>query len=286
MDQQLSVRSALHNTILLLTPAYGRGEAAAITHILLEWLTGKSRLQILTEPEVLLPKSMEIRLHDAIEKLLAGTPIQYITGTQQFLDLEIAVSPHVLIPRPETEELVLWACRDYASQKQLKILDIGTGSGCIALAMKHHFPDALVTALDKSPNALAQAKANASRLELDIHMQEGDILEMHNQPVTKTYDIILSNPPYIPLLEKATLDKHLSAEPDMALFVPDKDPLLFYKAIALFAASHLAPRGAVYVETHRDYAAEVEQLFQKHQFLSTQIRYDMHGAPRMVKASK
>src|SRR5690606_24139515 len=133
---------------------------------------------------------------------------------------------------------------------------------------------------------LAQAKANASRLELDIHMQEGDILEMHNQSVTKTDDIILSNSPYILLLEKATLDNHLSSEPDMTLLVPDNDSLLFYYTIAFFAALQLAPRGSVYVETHRDYAAEVEQLFQKHQFLSTQIRYDMHGAPRMVKASK
>lgn len=269
-----------------LIAVYGEAEATAIAHMLLEHISKLSKLERLIQKDQLLSEPQATFLQDSIEALLRGEPIQYIIGEAWFLERKFLVNPSVLIPRPETEELVLWIVRDYAGYAP-EILDIGTGSGCIPISLKIEIPDAQVSACDISAAALATAGLNASRLGAHIHLQETDILEESQWTDLAVYDCIVSNPPYIPLSESDTLDKHVREhEPHLALFVASSDPLLFYRKIGTMGWRHLKPGGKLYFETHKDYINECCRLLEGLGYADVRAQKDMHDNWRMIRASR
>jgi release factor glutamine methyltransferase len=200
--------------------------------------------------------------------------------------MKLKVNENVLIPRPETEELVGMIITNNQQNSDIKILDIGTGSGCIPIALKKHLPDAVITSIDFSEGAILVAKENASIQNTAIQFIHVDFLDESGWTSFPKFDVIVSNPPYIPLNEKEKMDKNVTAyEPGMALFVPDNDPLLFYKKIAAFGKKHLNPEGKIYLETHEDYAKETAAAFTALQYEHVVIKEDMFGKERMVIAA-
>jgi len=237
------------------------------------------KLLILSQPDKKIDKKVEERTHSIIEKLKKKVPLQYILGQVDFYGLILAVSPAVLIPRPETEELVEWIIKDYKGQNAA-ILDICTGSGCIALALKQNLPKASLTGLDVSAEALQVARKNALKLNLDIDLIEADALNLTLKLVP---DVIVSNPPYVLPEEKLTMhDNVLLYEPHLALFVPENDPLIFYRSIANFAKS-VNRNITLYFEINETKAAELTLLFKEMGFKNIEVREDINGRDRMLK---
>jgi release factor glutamine methyltransferase len=218
--------------------------------------------------------------------LLQHKPVQYVLGEAWFYNMKLKVNEQVLIPRPETEELVQLVLTHVAANQVAAptILDIGTGSGCIAIALMKNIPAAIVTAIDVSGEALLVAKENAIDQDTTIQFFQTDFLNEAQWPVLPTFDIIISNPPYIPINEKEKLDINVTAfEPHHALFVPDNAPLLFYEKIATFGKTHLNPGGKIFMETHEDYAQETADLFSPF-YSEVAIKKDIFGKERMVVA--
>lgn len=259
-------------------------ELNPILSILIEHITGWDQLhQALHKDQ---PISVEQRLafEKAATELAAGRPIQYITGKAWFMGEPYTVNDQVLIPRPETEELVDWII-EYAEikGKALRILDIGTGSGCIAIALKKALPEAKVSAIDISTNALKIAASNADGLNAEIEFIPLDILNTAFLP--DQYDVIVSNPPYIPLQEMKNMELQVTDyEPNIALFVPDEDSLVFYKAIARLAKLHLASNGQLFFEIHYDQGDAMITLLDEMHF-HAELRADLFGKDRMIRAS-
>ena len=267
-----------------LATRYERGEAQAMGFLLLEELFG------LTKADVLMGKDDETfdaqsqsgmkratELHRAVDRLMKGEPIQYVIGHTDFCGLRVDVGRGVLIPRQETEELVA-AVEGFNPRS---ILDVGTGSGCIALALKHRLKEAQVTAMDISKEALEIARGNAERLGLDIALEQCDILNA--QPQERIYDLIVSNPPYVCEEERVEMEPHvLDYEPESALFVPDNHPLLFYEAITEYALTALNDGGMLAFETNRRFAHEVGALMADAGFDSIQVKRDMFNNERIV----
>ena len=217
-------------------------------------------------------------------ELAKGMPVQYVIGSTLFMGRPFEVNPAVLIPRPETEELVRWIIDEEQPQSTL---DVGTGSGCIAISTKLGLPQAALSAVDVSEAALAVAKKNALNLNAAIHFERLDFLDFAARGTLPSFDVIVSNPPYIPLTERATLHANVrDHEPATALFVPDNDALLFYRAIAQFGLTHLNAGGSIYCELHQDYAAATADLFNACGYGKTNLRRDMHGAWRMLCARR
>jgi release factor glutamine methyltransferase len=218
-------------------------------------------------------------------RLLQQEPVQYILQQAWFGKYKFYVDKNVLIPRPETEELVEWIIEDaIARTEKIRVLDIGTGSGCIPISLKKRMPAAEVWAIDISEGALEVAKRNASTIGADIHFLQLDMLDSLQWTSLPAFDIIVSNPPYIPENNKAAmLPNVLQYEPAIALFVPDEDALLFYKAITAFAKTHLQKKGLLYFEIHEDLGESVAELLQAEGF-SAEIRKDMQQKDRMVKS--
>ncbi len=244
----------------------------------------------ISNAEIALKKYDEV--HDALQSLLmdilkeleTGKPVQYVIGDTSFYDVNIRVNPDVLIPRQETEELVQWIVTDNMQAcKKMDILDIGTGSGCIAIALAIELKEARISACDIFRKALDLAKENAKRNNVQIHFFQMNILRQNLLP--DHFDIIVSNPPYIPNSEKKSMHRNvLEHEPVSALFVPDKEPLLFYEAIADFSLNHLSKNGKLYLEIHEKFGNEVVHLLKKASFSNIQLRKDINGKNRMVKA--
>ena len=223
-------------------------------------------------------------IKDIIKQLKSGKPIQQILGETEFYDLTIKIKPSVLIPRQETEELVDWIIADF-QDKPVRILDIGTGSGCIALALAQNMEKAEVHALDVSREALELAKENARINKTPIHIFQADILN-DDQPSSQ-YGLIVSNPPYVRESEKKFMHKNiLEHEPHQALFVDDKIPLFFYRKILKFAQSHLAPKGWVYFEINEAMGQEMARLIEKEGYHNIRLKNDLNGKNRMIKAQK
>jgi release factor glutamine methyltransferase len=263
-------------------------EASVITNWVFENKASVKREDIIKVPgKILDEKIMEV-LNEALQQLLQHRPVQYVLGETFFYNLRLTLNEQVLIPRPETEELVHWIIDDYkkpGENKKLSILDVGTGSGCIAIALKKNLPVAAVTATDISKGALAIARENADNNTTAIDFTETDFLNEAEWERLPVADIIVSNPPYIPVHEKEKLDKNVTCfEPHAALFVPDHSPLLFYEKIISFAKKHLNKDGKIYVEIHEDYAEETAVIFFK-QFKNVEIRKDLQGKNRMIKAT-
>lgn len=264
---------------------YPRSQAANILQILYEWAFGLNALQIKTnhffEPSV----EHVTKANQAFEKLLQHYPIQYITGETWFYKRKFKVSPTVLIPRPETEELVELIVKIFKNKPNLQLLDVGTGSGCLAISLQRELLQANVMAIDISEDALAIAKENSILLHAEIQFKKLDFLKESNWDNLPAFDVLVSNPPYIPQGEEEILDKEVTAyEPHLALFVADESPLLFYKKMADFAKNHLQKEGVIFMEMHQDYAEEVKKLFTENNFRAEVIK-DISGNARMLQAT-
>lgn len=264
-----------------LTALYGEGEAKAVAHLVMEEHFGLSMADVLCGR-----MGDEAELRQIQQRLLTGEPVQYVLGRAEFGGRWFHVASGVLIPRPETYELCQWCLPPAPSGWRGNILDIGTGSGCIACTLAAELPHAKVAAWDISETALAIAQDNARRLHVNVTFSQIDILQlsMINCQLS-IYDIIISNPPYICQRERAAMERNvLDYEPSLALFVPDDDPLLFYRAIADYARQALKPGGALYFEINPLYAAELQSLLSKMTYHAIELREDQYGKPRMMKA--
>lgn len=270
----------------LLQELYEEREAAAIAHEMMEHITDATKLQRITDKNKQFTSEQEAEYNRVLPLLQIGTPIQYVLGYGWFMGNKYIVNEHVLIPRPETEELVDWIATDWKN-KQPDVLDIGTGSGCIPISLKLSLPESIVTSLDVSEGAIATAKQNATSLNADVQFMLLDFLNESLRSELPQYDVIVSNPPYIPEAERDTLHENVrDHEPGTALFVPDDDALLFYRKIAAFGKTHLKDDGAIYCELHVDYGIQTEELFKQSGYTYTELRKDMHGNMRMLKAQK
>jgi release factor glutamine methyltransferase len=259
-------------------------ELGPILSILIEHVTGWDQVQQVIHKDNTISAAQELAFETAATALLEGKPIQYITGKTWFMGEPYIVNDQVLIPRPETEELVDWVIVYAAIKgKVLRILDIGTGSGCIAIAIKKALPEAIVSAIDISTSAIKIAAANAATLKADIEFIALDILNTAFLP--GQYDVIVSNPPYIPMHEMKNMELQVTDhEPNIALFVPDEDPLVFYKAIARLAKLHLSTNGQLFFEIHYDLGDAMIALLDEMHF-HAELRTDLFGKDRMIRAS-
>lgn len=272
---------------------YGKEEVNAFFDVLMEHHLNHKRIQLILNPDYAITSEQEQLFLNALEDLKKHVPIQYIIGETEFYGLTFQVNKHTLIPRPETEELVSLIIEDVTSsavEKSLKILDIGTGTGCIPIALAKHLPNANIYALDVSEAALQIAKQNAELNEVTIEFIHDDILNLsHTELVTAslTFDIIVSNPPYVRQLEKVEIKPNvLNNEPHLALFVDDENPLQFYKAICEFAQIHLKTGGALYFEINEYLGQEMIQLLEEFTYTSIELKTDIFGKNRMIKGVK
>lgn len=257
------------------------GEATALTRIIATEILGISQTAYLLKDDVTLNAEQEALLYNAIERLKKQEPIQYILGYSDFCGLRFKVTPATLIPRPETSELVEWITADTAGCAS--ILDIGTGSGCIAISLASKLKGATVTAWDISSEALAIAHHNNRSNGTGVTFSRVDIL--NHTPQGEMFDIIVSNPPYIKELEKAEMEPNvLDWEPHTALFVPNDDPLLFYRTIATKGLSMLAPGGWLYFEINRAHGKETTAMLRTLGYTGIELRKDIAGNDRMIKA--
>src|SRR5690606_9952074 len=265
---------------------YDPEEAKTLSQIAVEAVTGWNRMQQNIQLQTALDQEVLNALYDILQTLQAGKPIQHILGHAPFYNMDFKVDQHTLIPRPETEELVEMILSGHSGQKNLKVVDIGTGTGCIAISLQKHLSNATTTALDVSSEALEIARENARRLDVTIDFRCLDILEWELTFGEGQFDIIVSNPPYITQSEMRDMHQNvLQHEPHTALFVPEEAPLLFYDYIADFALSHLAPDGTLYFEINQYLAEETKALMLKKGFSTAEIYSDINNVPRMLKAA-
>lgn len=268
---------------------YGKDEVNSFFYLLIEHYFELERFVLALQPNLNIEKEQETILFKALSELKLHKPIQHITGTAYFMDLDFTVNEHVLIPRPETEELVRWVLDDVKEVKHyLSILDMGTGSGCIPISLDKNLVDAKVYALDVSPQALVVAEENNRTLGANVTFVKADMLSLHSKTSAKEldqkFDIIISNPPYVRELEKAEMQNNvIDHEPSLALFVPDEDPLKFYKAVVNFASEHLNKNGCLYLEINQYLGEETKKILQQSNFKTIDLRLDMFGNDRMIK---
>ena len=293
-----------------LQPLYDEREAAAVAHLFLEFLTGLNKSDRLMKKDTLLSGRQQEQFDAKSKQLIKGKPIQYITNSALFMGREFLVNESVLIPRPETEELVQWIVDEVVSRKTLvvspgdsgiedpqrqRVLDIGAGSGCIGLSLARLLPDAVVTCADVSKEAIEVLKTNIEWVFTASEKKKGldnitiktlDFLnETQRNKQLGRYELIVSNPPYIPVSEKAKMHKNVKDnEPSIALFVPDADALVFYKAIAAFGKEHLSNNGYIYCELDAGHAEACKTLFEEQGYKDVEIKKDMHGNWRMLRA--
>ena len=259
---------------------YSFGEANAITNIVLEEIVGIQKNELVTNANKNIDNNTELILENTLERLCLYEPVQYVIGFAWFYNLKFKVNNAVLIPRPETEELVYEAISFLKNNSSKKVIDIGTGSGCIPISIKKNIALASITAVDVSEDALNVAKENADTNNTAIHFYCINFLEETNFEKLNKYDLIISNPPYIPHTEK--LENNVANfEPHLALFVPENDALIFYKKILLFAENRLELNGRIMLEVHENLAKECAVLFTENNY-TVNIKLDMQGKERML----
>ena len=263
---------------------YPREEVDSMFYIMIEHFLGLERFILAIDPEIVITKEEEQYMFEGLSKLKKEQPIQYVLGETTFMDLKFMVNESVLIPRPETEELVNWVLEDIENINDVsEIIDIGTGSGCIAISLAKLKPNLEVSAIDISGSALELAKKNALLNEVDVQFNLVDILKTGS--LSKKYDIIISNPPYVREMERDKMRNNvLQNEPYSALFVPDENPLLFYRAIAEIAKESLKENGMLYFEINQYLGEEVKTLLKNFNFSDVELRKDIIGKDRMIKA--
>lgn len=266
-----------------LSDLYPDSEISGFTRLIIEDITGLSMPLILSDKNIKITEAQELKIQKIIERLQAFEPIQYILEQTEFYGLPFQVNNNVLIPRPETEELIEKIIRDN-SNKSVQILDIGTGSGCIAISLKKHLPNSSVDAWDISFKALDVAVLNSKINSVDVTFKRVDVLSEY--PNDKLFDIIVSNPPYVLEAEKADMEHNvLDYEPHTALFVPDSEPLLFYERIADIAQHILKPNGYLYFEINSAKGQETSAMLKQKGFTDIELIQDISGKDRMVKAT-
>ncbi len=273
-----------------LRPIYGDDEAQAMMRDIMLAVVNYSPVDIVLREQSELPEFAPQRLREILDRLERHEPLQYVLGTARFHGIDFKVTPATLIPRPETEMLVDMIVDDCGDRTDLRVLDIGTGSGCIAIALARALRFPTVDAIDISEQALAVARDNASRLKATVNFRQADILApVNGQRSTvnlSTYDIIVSNPPYVMQSEAATMDANvLDYEPRSALFVPDDDPLLFYRAIATLATKALSHGGRLYLEINPLLANETLTLLKDSGLTDCRLHRDQYGRLRFATAA-
>jgi release factor glutamine methyltransferase len=270
-----------------LTPIYDEGEAESFFYLILEEKRQLKRIDLVLDPELVFLEKEMVSWNSILEQLKLEIPIQYLLGKTSFYGLDFEVNENVLIPRPETEELVEWIIKGNLKSegfKDLKILDIGTGSGCIAISLAKNMPNAKVYAIDISEKALATAKKNALLNKVDVTFITQNILE--TEDLKQQFDIIVSNPPYVRNLEKQEIKKNvLDNEPHLALFVEDDDALIFYKKIAVLAQKNLLENGLLFFEINQYLGKDMIKLLEKMNFKNIELRKDIYGNDRMIRAT-
>ncbi len=264
---------------------YPKAEVASFFYVLVEHYLGLARFAMALDPKIIISKEQEQPFFEALAGLKLERPIQYIIGETSFMDLQFKVNEKVLIPRPETEELVRWIISEFNIQHSaLRILDIGTGSGCIAIALAKYLAGAKVYALDTSDEIIDVAKFNAVLNNVKIVFSTGDIFAP--KEFDEKFDIIVSNPPYVREMEREQMNKNVKEyEPSAALFVSDREPLQFYERIVSFAVKNLKRAGALYLEINQYLSEETKDLLEDQDFSEIQLRKDMFGNYRMLKGS-
>jgi release factor glutamine methyltransferase len=269
-----------------LKTVYEDREAENISDWIFENVTGLKKWQRRENKKNELTENHFEKIENYLEKLMKHTPVQYVLNEAWFYKMKFFVNENVLIPRPETEELVEWIINDLKNadaDSEANIIDIGTGSGCIPVALKKELPDSNISAIEVSEKALLVAKKNAAKLNASINFFQINFLNEDAWKPLQAYDTIVSNPPYIPFNEKEILAKNVTDfEPAIALFVENNDPFIFYKKIAEFSKAHLKPKGKIFVEVHEAYANEVKNIFEN-SGCKSEIKKDIYGKERMVK---
>jgi release factor glutamine methyltransferase len=292
----MTIHEAQQKLLFQLYHIYDNSEAAAITNLIMENLVGWKKIDRIINKNV--PLSMpQLELFEKYsEELSTHKPVQYVLHEAWFCNMKFYVDENVLIPRPETEELVEWIVEEVSNKEQgtrnkdqdspFTIFDIGTGSGCIPIALKKKLTNINIYSCDISKEALNVAKRNALSNNTDVNFLRLDFLNKEKRDELPACDIIVSNPPYIPSHEKKSIaDNVVNFEPHIALFVNDDDPLIFYKAIADLALEKLLPNGMIYAELHEDLSSDVKELFLQKGFQAVTIKKDLHGKNRMLKAT-
>ena len=263
---------------------YSSRESGQLASWVMEKITGLQRVDRLLQKNQPLSSDQEEYWEHIRARMLQHEPIQYVLNEAPFMGLLLEVNRNTLIPRPETEELVSWVLDDHP-EKNIRVLDAGTGSGCIAMALKQHQPSWEITAGDSSFEALQVAAKNAARYQLNINFAEMDMLNPQDLGWGGKYQVIVSNPPYIPAKDEASIATHVKAfEPTEALFVPNENPLLFYKALVAAAPLHLEKGGWLYVEINDGLGEATLQLFQNSEW-QAELRKDLQGNNRMIRAN-
>lgn len=263
---------------------YPREEIDSFFYLAIEHYLNLERFILVLRPDIILSKEEESPLFECLSRLKKNEPIQYILGESIFTGLRFMVNNTVLIPRPETEELVYWVLSEIETiAESLDILDIGTGSGCIAVSLASRMPEHQYTALDVSAAALKLAKENALLHQVEIDFRQEDITALQN--LDKLFDVIISNPPYVRESEKLAVRKNVKDhEPEIALFVKDDDPLFFYRHIVRFAQANMSIGGSLYLEINQYLSAEIKELLEEENFSEIELREDMFENHRMLKA--
>lgn len=263
---------------------YPKKECYHLVNSLMYSVAGIETKEIALDPSRLIEGDIESLLYQGISQLKGHKPLQYVTGLAHFYGLELEVDPSVLIPRPETEELVKWVADDHKEISGLKVLDIGTGSGCIILALGRLLTQPRLTAADISENAIRTASGNAGKYKINVLFKKIDILDERQWGALGTFDLIVSNPPYVRESEKSLMQPDvLDYEPPLALFVPDEDPLVFNRAIARFSKQHLADNGKLYLEINENLGKETAGLLGNEGFKEISLAHDINGKDRMIR---
>jgi release factor glutamine methyltransferase len=286
---EITIDRLIRNYRQELKHLYDGNEAMQFIYMLFESWFGWSKARVQMERNRTLTSIESARFEDALRNLRNSVPIQYLTGVVEFNGVKLRVNPSVLIPRPETEEMMMLVTRTISSEQTVepRILDVGTGSGCVAISLKKSFPQSVMTAIDISDEALQVAAGNARNNRCDIRFLRMDFLDRGAREQLGSFDLIISNPPYVTVSERLQIKRNvLEHEPGLALFVPDNDPLIFYSAIAEFASAHLKSRGTLYTEINERFGNEVRELLNVYGFLNPEILDDFNGKPRFAKASR
>lgn len=274
----------------LLSPLYDAREINRICRLLLEKWSGISAASFYADKDRKIPVSDRLTLNQALERLARHEPLEYVLGEAAFDGMTLQVDKRVLIPRPETEELVDWIGQSKGAELKApaRVLDVCTGSGCIALALARRWPSAKVEAWDVSTEALALATQNAQKQGVTVDFKQVDVLDTDSYPAqTQLFDIVVSNPPYVCAAEAGDMNRNvLDYEPHIALFVSDEDPLVFYRALAELGLSMLTPGGSLFVEINGLFGAETARLFETAGYIDVTLKKDIAGKDRFVRAFK
>ncbi|MDE6478729.1 MAG: peptide chain release factor N(5)-glutamine methyltransferase [Muribaculaceae bacterium] len=281
----MTVREELLDVRKRLDGIFDRREREAVILLVFDYVKGWGRVDLIMNEGKDLSDFTKNEIDRIVDRLILGEPIQYITGKARFFGMDFKVSPAVLIPRPETEELVDWVLKDYGSVSDLSVLDIGTGSGCIAISLARNLPFAEVSALDFSESAIGQAEENAKDFKVKIRFIKADMYG--GMPAPGSLDVIVSNPPYITPDEAVDMEVRVKDfEPADALFVTSDDPILPYKRIEAIADRGLRQGGAVYMELNPRFADDVVAYFKLKNWQEVELRVDSYGKKRMIKAAR